>query len=496
MATVTVTVAPPAGNLDYHVGPGQTYASIGAVPWYSLQPGSTVYIHYRATPYKEKFLISTRGTAANWIRVIGVPGPNGERPILDGNGAVTSTNSRYHWTDPSYFQVYGLVHVGPSTADVVPAYVEIAGLEIMNADQAYTFTAENGTVRNYDAFSAGIYIRGTKHVIVRDNVIHGCGLGLYTWAGGDQDLWWNSLSADVTLRGNYFYNNGVSGQYLQHQVYTESNGVVVEYNRFGIQRNGAAGSQFKDRSAGTVFRYNLVEESTGYFIDLVDPENGWSDIGSSNPKYGQDFVYGNTFINRDGSPNLVHWAEDQNAGRGRHMQPNGRLYFYDNTIFTLANSQYWPTYMFNYTEGSYSCGSAEPGRVDVRNNVFVLQAASGTSANTLQFGYCGNENFDFGVNWISPGWSTWRSAGPGTSTGASNMIAPAGNNPGFVSAAGNDFHLAAGSSALGIGGPLAPASTNNVLGLDLTPSLQYGGNQNTVPRAQSGSGSDLGAFER
>ena len=41
-------------------------------------------------------------------------------------------------------------------------------------------------------------------------------------------------------------------------------------------------------------------------------------------------------------------------------------------------------------------------------------AASGTSANTLQWGYCGNENFDFGVNWVSPGWSAWHTAGPRT----------------------------------------------------------------------------------
>ena len=44
---------------DYHIGPGQPLATIGAVPWYNLQPGDTVYIHYRAAPYKEKFLISS-----------------------------------------------------------------------------------------------------------------------------------------------------------------------------------------------------------------------------------------------------------------------------------------------------------------------------------------------------------------------------------------------------------------------------------------------------
>ena len=41
----------------YNVGPGQTYASIGAAPLATLQPGDTVRIHYRSTPYKEKWVI-------------------------------------------------------------------------------------------------------------------------------------------------------------------------------------------------------------------------------------------------------------------------------------------------------------------------------------------------------------------------------------------------------------------------------------------------------
>jgi len=38
-----------AKTTDYHVGPGQTYTTIGAVPWYNLQAGDTVYIHYRTS---------------------------------------------------------------------------------------------------------------------------------------------------------------------------------------------------------------------------------------------------------------------------------------------------------------------------------------------------------------------------------------------------------------------------------------------------------------
>jgi hypothetical protein len=86
---------------DYHVGPGQSYTMIGQVPWYALQAGDNVYIHYQSTPYYEKFLISGQGTASNWIRVIGVPGPNGQLPVISGNGATTSTNNHYRWQTPT-----------------------------------------------------------------------------------------------------------------------------------------------------------------------------------------------------------------------------------------------------------------------------------------------------------------------------------------------------------------------------------------------------------
>ena len=69
------TTAPGGGGTSYHVGPGQAYATIGAVPWYSLKAGDTVYIHYQNTPYHEKFLVSGQGTASQWIRVLGVGGP-------------------------------------------------------------------------------------------------------------------------------------------------------------------------------------------------------------------------------------------------------------------------------------------------------------------------------------------------------------------------------------------------------------------------------------
>jgi hypothetical protein len=58
---------------DYHVGDGQPYATIGAVAWHTLIPGDTVWIHWRATPYREKWVIGRQGTQAAPISVRGVP---------------------------------------------------------------------------------------------------------------------------------------------------------------------------------------------------------------------------------------------------------------------------------------------------------------------------------------------------------------------------------------------------------------------------------------
>jgi hypothetical protein len=70
----------------YEVGDGKPFASIGAVPWESLQAGDTVLISWRPAPYKEEWVIARQGTAEAPITVRGVSGPGGERPVIDGKG--------------------------------------------------------------------------------------------------------------------------------------------------------------------------------------------------------------------------------------------------------------------------------------------------------------------------------------------------------------------------------------------------------------------------
>jgi hypothetical protein len=502
---------------DYHVGPGQPLTSVGAVPWYTLAGGDTVYIHYRATPYHEKFLISGRGTPQAWIRVIGVPGPNGELPVVSGDGATTGSTMHYRWQDAgggNAIQHLGVVQIaarsdGPEGNAPIPGYIEIANLQVQDGYSTYHFTAENGSAGTYDGFAACIYAKSPQHLLVRDNVLMNCGQGFYNWTGdGSADAWWAGLAVDVVLRGNYIAGNGATGSYSMHQSYTEADGLIIEGNHYGAPRAGMLGSQIKDRSAGTVIRNNLIEQSpAGWSIDLVEPQEGCPSLCYSkgatvapNPKYQQAFVYGNYFINRDSlTPNGIHWNGDQQSGQGRANEPNGRLYFYHNTVVSLTAAPL--ASLFNETWGGYDCPPTPlPGRIVAVDNIFYSTAPAfvlGEYCQGRNGQYPGVGRFDFGANWVSPGYTLQVTS---DSTGAGNLYSPAGNDPGFVSVAGGDWRLLPGASARRKASALPAAVSSNLLGLDLTPTLQYQApvapelRPSLVPRPTAGSGADLGAW--
>jgi hypothetical protein len=499
VALSVLVVAAPSWGMDYHVGPDVPYATIGAVPWYKLAPGDTVFIHWRPTPYYEKFLISTRGTPGRWIRVIGVPGASGEPPVISGKDATTSTNMHYHWpsaSGSSAIQNLGVVQIAPGAGEnaPLPAYIEIANLRIQDGFGGNPFTAENGVRGTFDPFAACIYARSVQHLIVRNNVLTGCGQGFYNWTGSGT-AWWDGLQVDTIVRGNYFFENGTPGSYLEHQSYTESKGVIYEFNRFGPMRDGARGSQLKDRSVGTIVRYNYMEASpSGWMMDLVEPENSYDALGPL-PAFAQTFVYGNVLISTSATqaPNLVHWNEDHQRGVGRAVQATGRLFFYHNTVLVIADSSTFPEFhIFNTTWGGYDCPPTSAlGIIDIRNNILAsMPRTAGTRAPAVRFVYCRQTNLTFGANWVSPGWQTGSTA---SVTGASKLVFPPDNSPGFVSA--TDLHLTAASSAARIGTALAPEVMNDSLGQSLVPTQQYVPHQQVTTRPRSGAGSSAGAFE-
>src|SRR5688572_11240361 len=115
-----------AAAATYDVGVDLPYTTIGAVPWASLEPGDTVRIHWREEPYREKWVICRQGTVDAPITVTGVPGPNGELPVIDGNGALTAPGLNY-WSEER-----GILKIGGANIpnDTMPRFITIENLDL------------------------------------------------------------------------------------------------------------------------------------------------------------------------------------------------------------------------------------------------------------------------------------------------------------------------------------------------------------------------------
>jgi hypothetical protein len=138
------------------------------------------------------------------------------------------------------------------------------------------------------------------------------------------------------LSNSTLADNGVVGSYSQHSVYTECDGVLIEGNRFKPLKPGAVGSMFEDRSAGTIVRYNWIQQSAR-MLDLVDAQDATTYL-PYRPSYRQTFVYGNLFhanqniVNSD-MTKPIHYGYDMIPGSDRA----GTLYFYNNTVVYQYN---------------------------------------------------------------------------------------------------------------------------------------------------------------
>ena len=447
--------------LTFEVGPGKTYANVGDVPWESLGAGDTVLIYYRAAPYKEKFVLSRVGTPSAPITVRGVLGPLGERPVLDGNGATTRAQLDY------YSRSRGVIKIGGSTvpfADgvtVMPQWITIENLDIRSARPPYSFTGPSGAVESYPNNAATIYLEFGENITVRNCVLHDSGNGFFSFSSN------TIASRNILVEGNYIYDNGNDGSIFEHNNYTESLGITFQYNHFGPLRAGAGGNNLKDRSAGLVVRYNWIEGGNRQ-LDLVHAED--SSILRSDPSYRTTFVYGNVVIEHPNSGNndiVLYGGDGGSANKFR----KGTLYFYNNTFVSDRTDR---TRLFRLSTNDESC--------DARNNIAYVTAGG---ANLVVLDNTGRLTLT--QNWFKTGWTPFQVNRPkGTITDNGTLTGAA---PGFVSEAGQDYHLASGSAAIDSGASLniAVLPTHDVV-------REYVKHQASVARAVHGA-LDIGAFE-
>ncbi len=487
----------------YDVGPSAGYLpKLSNVPWGALKPGDIVNIHCAPGGYHEIVQISESGTAAQPIVIRGIPDPvTGALPVIDGAGAVMDTHVDFR--NP-VFETFGILIVTPRAKGYVygqtfPSYISIETLDIRNAmyraDSSISFIDEHGSTRIYDPFACGIYIEFAKHLAIRGCEISFNGNGIF--ANSKNQAFQSSV--DLLIEKNYLHDNGqpyiagLSNGYAMHNIYVESDGAVYQYNRFGPLRAGCHGVMIKDRSAGTVIRYNEVTDTEcSNIFAILDPQGG-SNYLEFKPNYPDAYVYGNVITLNPSASSLssVVWFGAYNGATYYPTEHRGTLYYYHNTVVSHQPN----VTAFLLTDVPYAPNVNIYEKVDCRNSIFYTDSAINSSVyhNLKMIETSAKGRLDMSANWLSPGTAQlWSNGGSVVNGWASQLFGSNGvNSPGFVDLPGGDYRLLVGANSVDAGGSLAPSALS--LGYDVLQ--QYLAPQNFAPRSPIGLASDIGAFE-
>jgi len=476
----------------YDVGPGQTYTELTQVPWLSLQAGDVVNIYYRSTPYKTKVGLRAQGTPNAPVYINGVTDANCNRPAISGDGAVTATDAITNQfgvaagiTGAGVFTIFRLPTDDRDT--FVPGYITIQNLKISGARSTYTYKDHNGATQYYWDGAAAIYAVRVAHLTVENCEITDNGNGIFTNSRGGSAV---DFSSFLIFRRNKIYLNGNAGRSTEHNFYTQGYRVLFEGNDIG---QAYGGSSLKDRSSGTVVRYNRIIASARA-LDLVETEEeNFANI-QNDPLNDYGWVYGNLIINDYWQPlglsaRPIHWGFDNTSFRAR----KNTLFFYGNTYINRSTATSW------YYTTVFQIGANDDylpfpnAAVEASGNIFWNDDGT-TEWRFLSNNTNGKVRFR-GVNYLPTNRTGDDSLVAGTTTRRYDFTghtAIQGNAPGINS---TTFVPAAGSPILdkGILGPTTtPAqatAANLVVDREFTAPL------GVKPRVQMGSDLDLGAFE-
>ena len=412
---------------DLTVGPGRTHAELHQVPWETLAPGDTVRIFWRPTPYRGKFLISAEGTSTAPVRVCGVKSATGQRPVISGENAVSRPQLKNAYGSGDYGITWtegrGIVFIGLNrNLDAWtdhPSYIRIDGLAFQKAHPNYSYTDTAGKKRAYVDFGAAIWVDRGWNVTIADNEISDATHAIFSRsidnAGADYQV-----TKNLRIAYNHMWNNGIVGNALVHTTYVQSRRVTYEFNHYGAPRAGSGGASLKDRSSGTVIRWNRLEGGSRA-IDLVEPED-WPAIAKADPAFRTTLVYGNQ-IHKDGRiGSTIHYGGDHMGSESDFRK--GTLYFWGNTV-----------HIWGKDYAAIFQPSTIDERVEAWNNVFFPEAGTEPHGlpTSIQFrtnqdnanGIADGGRVNLGRNWV---WSNWYDNGPwgkpigGTLTGTANLV--------------------------------------------------------------------------
>jgi hypothetical protein len=437
--------------ISYHVGPSQSYANISDVPLELLSAGDTVYIHYQEVPYREKFVIHGAGTSLHPIVFCGVPSQTGALPVISGDKA-TVVSKRI-----SCDQSRGIIHIGGAdNPPDITCWIVVENLCIQSARPGYYYYDASGPQAEYADNAAGIYIERGDHITIRGCVLRDCANGLFT----------STESKNILMEYCTIYDNGMDGSAYQHNSYTLSDSIVIQFNKFGRLRPDCPGNNIKDRSTGTIIRYNWIEGGNR-LLDLVESE--FYDF-TVQKKYRSTYVYNNVLIEseNEGSRTICHYGGD---GGYESFYRKGVLHFYNNTIVSYRSGR---TTLFRLSTAEETA--------DVRNNVFYTDAADASPVISNLVGTVNLRN-----NWLKEGWQSGNEPGEGMVNDISGNLT--GTDPGFIDVSGMDFSLHNNSELIGNAGEM-----NDSLPVDLYPLFKF--ISDTPNFAARNDFMDIGAYSR
>jgi hypothetical protein len=282
-----------ASAADFHVGPGQKYQHVVDVPWEKLKPGDSVYLHWRAPAqggdYHEKICLTRSGAAGKPIRILGVKGPHGERPALNGKDAVTRTvdpqgNSTYYPGNQERGVLCFSARSGTDVQTPGASYWEVSGLKIVGARPAHDFTNSFGKLCNYQRSQGGLGSAGAGVFIDRGNYLRFRDMELTDNNNGffaSSDNYGSEARHvhDVILEKSLLYGNGAPNNASVHNAYVEVANWTVRNNYFGPLVAESGGSHIKDRGANTVIEGNYFDgTAVPLFLDPPEFSMGWMEF--------------------------------------------------------------------------------------------------------------------------------------------------------------------------------------------------------------------------
>lgn len=472
----------------YDVGPAAGITRLADVPWRSLKPGDVVRIAYRPEGYHEKIALTESGAIGNPIRIVGMPGPNGEKPVIDGAGATAAYGPDLFAGHPA-LESLGVITISRTNLKpygYVPSNIEISGLEVRHATWDSTYTGADGVVRNYiDDGPSGIWAQG-NNLVFRNNTLAFNGGGIFIGSKGTV----GTASHNVLIDGNEFHGNGddrPARTYRVHSVYAEGVHVVYQANDFKPMRPGSRGQHIKDRSAGTVIRYNHFSGGISNMIWLECAADNEA-LVANDPSYRSAFIYGNVFLSGPGESTVIVSAGDMPGNCPNQDVRNATLHFYANTVVLTKNKSGtdWASqllFLNNPLE-----------RAELHDNIILVRPATPGATPTSFYLSLHPGTVHVGANWISAGWQPINPASAGYALGTVDVTGPvlnnATNDPGLANVAGGDVRLVAGGQAVDAG-TAPPAATHPID--DVTAS--YAADRRTSARTIAGAAIDLGAYE-